>query len=429
MRRGSTVMARVLYIVHRFWPYAGGSEQMFLELARRSVLAGHDVSVFTTDAWDADHLAEAGYHRIAARTDTVNGVRIRRFRVRHSPVRGVIHRLLQLGFPAHLLRLAPVPLLPGLMWWARFGQREFDLVHAGVFPHLPLFGAAERYCRRHRIPLVCHPMLNLGEPYRADRNQEFLSPAHIRMLAAADRVLTHTNYEAEVLMRKGIRSERISVTPPAVDVAGATGGDGGAFRRRHELSDPIVLQVSTQTADKGSTTTVEALKSLWRAGWSVDLVLIGQVRRDFADYMAAQPAAVRARIRLLDYVDESEKKDAFAACEVFVMPSRADSFGLVYLEAWLNRRPVIGCFAGGVPQVIDDGDDGFLVPFGDAGMLAEYLATLLSDRTRLTHMGERGRAKVIARYDWQRTTRTVLEVYDALLGARPPARDAIRTSC
>ncbi len=413
-------MARVLYIVHRFWPYVGGAEQVFFELARRTAAAGHAVSVFTTDAWEADHLGEPGYQRVAARQDQVDGVPIRRFRVRHIPrLRAFARWLHALDLSPRLDGLALAPFVPALMRWARFGRREFDLVHAGVFPHLPLLQAAAQYCRRHRIPLVCHPMLNLGEPYRAEHDQEFLGPAHLATLASASAVLANTDYEAEVLARQGIDPGKITVASPAVDAAAMVGGDGAAFRRRHALTAPIVLQVSTQSIDKGSVTTVEALKHLWRAGWRVDLVLIGQVRRDFAAYWAAQPDAVRARVRLLDYVPQNEKKDAFAACDVFVMPSRVDSFGLVYLEAWLNQRPVVGCFAGGVPRVIDDGIDGFLVPFGDAGMLAEYLMMLLRDRPRAMRMGQRGRAKVLERHDWQRTAGRILQLYDTLLEPVP----------
>src|SRR3712207_7592070 len=54
-----------------------------------------------------------------------------------------------------------------------------------------------------------------------------------------------------------------------------------------------------------------------------------------------------------------DKRDLNAAGQVFCMPSRTDSFGIVYLEAWLNGVPVIGANAGGVPEVISDGVDGY----------------------------------------------------------------------
>jgi len=57
-------MAKVLYVIHRFWPYMGGAERHFFELARRTAALGHTVSVFATDAWDIEHLNHAGRKRI-----------------------------------------------------------------------------------------------------------------------------------------------------------------------------------------------------------------------------------------------------------------------------------------------------------------------------------------------------------------------------
>src|SRR3712207_8646872 len=79
-----------------------------------------------------------------------------------------------------------------------------------------------------------------------------------------------------------------------------------------------------------------------------------------------------------------DKRDLNAAGQVFCMPSRTDSFGIVYLEAWLNGVPVIGARAGGVPEIIDDGVDGYLVEFGDVAALANRIELLLDRKsTRL----------------------------------------------
>src|SRR5436190_5904813 len=76
-------VASILYVVHRFWPYQGGSERYFFEIARRTAADGHRVTVATTDAWDAGHLHFRRKKRIEKLTDDVDGVHIRRFRVRH----------------------------------------------------------------------------------------------------------------------------------------------------------------------------------------------------------------------------------------------------------------------------------------------------------------------------------------------------------
>ncbi|MBI3399925.1 MAG: glycosyltransferase [Acidobacteria bacterium] len=414
-------MASILYIVHRFWPYQGGSERYFFEIAKRTAAAGHDVTVATTDAWDAAHLHFRRRKRIEPLVERVGGMTIRRFRVRHFFYQQrILPRLSRLIPTRYPIFDRPHLLIPGLHWWLRTTSERFDLVHAGVFPHAPLIAAGSRYCRTHGVPLVCQPMLNPGEPYRAMSNEQFTSPKLLKLLDPAAAILTNTSYENDVLIEKGIPADKITVASPAVTPAEVMGGDGAAFRAAHGVTGPMVLQVSTQTHDKGSWHTIDAMQRLRVRHPDATFVFIGSVEQDFVKFLDAQPAEVRPRIRLLDYVSEQEKKDAMAACDVFVMPSRADSFGIAYLEAWLYGKPVIGCFGGGVPRVIDEGRDGFLVPFGDSHMLAELISGLLNDRALADAMGARGREKVLARYRWEDTHAVVQKVYrQCLYRGRP----------
>ncbi|MBZ5555663.1 MAG: glycosyltransferase [Acidobacteriia bacterium] len=420
-------MASILYIIHRFWPYQGGSERYFFEIAKRTAAAGHTVTVATTDAWDAGHLHFRRRKRIEPLVERVDGITIRRFRVRHFYYQQrILPRLSRLIPTRYPLFDEPHLLIPGLHWWLHTTRERFDLVHAGVFPHAPLMAAGARYCRRHGVPLVCQPMLNPGEPYRAMSNPQFTSPKLLALLEPAAAILTNTSYENDVLIEKGIPADKITVASPAVNPADVMGGDGAAFRAAHGITGPMVLQVSTQTHDKGSWHTIDAMQRLRVRQPNATCVFIGSVELDFVKFLDAQPPAVRKQIKLLDYVTEQEKKDAMAACDVFVMPSRADSFGIAYLEAWLYGKPVIGCFGGGVPRVIDEGRDGLLVPFGDSHMLAEYIDGLFEDRATAAAMGARGREKVLARYRWEDTDAVVQAVYRRCLNRGEPAAGAAR---
>lgn len=409
-------MASILYVVHRFWPYQGGSERYFFEIAKRTAADGHRVTVATTDAWDAAHLHFRKKKRIESLHEEVDGITIRRFRVRHFFYQQrILPRLSRLIPTEHPCFDRPHLLVPGLTWWLGHTSERFDLVHAGVFPHAPLMAAAAAYCKRHGVPYVAQPMLNPGEPYRAPENDQFVSPKLLRLLDPAAAILTNTSYENELLVEKGIPGEKITVASPAVNAAEVMGGDGAAFRAKHAVNGRMLLQISTQTHDKGSWHTVEAFRQLQQAGRPVTLVLIGSLEADFKKFFELQPESVRNGVRLLDYVSEQEKKDALAACDVFVMPSRADSFGIAYLEASLYQKPVIGCYAGGVPRVIQEGIDGYLVPFGDVDMLASQIALLLDDPARAAAMGARGREKVLARYQWEDTQKVVRDVYQRCL--------------
>jgi glycosyltransferase involved in cell wall biosynthesis len=93
-----------------------------------------------------------------------------------------------------------------------------------------------------------------------------------------------------------------------------------------------------------------------------------------------------------------------------------DSFGLVFLEAWAYRKPVIGAAAGGIPEVISEGSDGFLVPFGDVKRLAHHIATLLDDKALAQRMGEEGYRKVRRFYTWNVIFPRLEGIYLRLVG-------------
>jgi glycosyltransferase involved in cell wall biosynthesis len=173
--------------------------------------------------------------------------------------------------------------------------------------------------------------------------------------------------------------------------------------------------------DKGAVQAVEAVRRLWWAGREVELVLAGAVLSPFQGYLDELPAEERSRLHVLGSVDEGTKRDLLAAADVVAMPSRTDSFGIVYLEAWLYRKPVIGARAWGVSDVIEEGVDGRLVPFGDHDATAEALASLLDRPALRDEMGARGEAKVYRFHTWEKKYAAVRELYADLVAGKLPA--------
>ena len=112
-----------------------------------------------------------------------------------------------------------------------------------------------------------------------------------------------------------------------------------------------------------------------------------------------------------DYLQDDEKSSLFDALDVFAMPSRAESFGIAYLEAWLRSKPVIGARLGSTECIIDHGTDGELVALDDADELATCILRLLGDRERRLRLGSAGYGKTIARFTWDKVTDAVERLY------------------
>jgi len=391
----------ILHVCHRYWPCVGGSERYMQEISERLVRDGHTVTVYTTDAFDVELFWKPGWRRIPVREEEHNGVRIRRFPVRHLPFHFPL--TLTLGLlplrKVDLLIRQPSPVVPELMH--AIGD-DFDVVHTTSLPYNSILFAGYRLARRSGARLVTTPHVHTAEPGSDRGARMYMRSAQRWLLAQSDIVVARTPREADYLTARGFAAQRLRVIACGINPSELTGGDGPRFRARHGLStgEPIVFAVGTRAFDKGTQHLVEAMRVLWRGGTCATLVLAGGSQPDFRRFWRRQTREVRERTLVLDTVSEADKLDLLAAGQVFAMPSRSDSFGIVYLEAWSYGVPVIGADAGGVPDVITDGQDGLIVPFGDVATLASSIARLLDTPELRDRLGSAGRRKALGRWTW-----------------------------
>ncbi|MEJ2801967.1 glycosyltransferase family 4 protein [Comamonadaceae bacterium PP-2] len=112
-------------------------------------------------------------------------------------------------------------------------------------------------------------------------------------------------------------------------------------------------------------------------------------------------------------VDDTRLLQAYADCDLFVGPSLFESFGLVFVEAMRQGKPVIACDAGGMPEVVQQGVTGLLVPPGDAGSLEAAIERLLGDAWLRRTLGEAGLDAYRQRFSASRMAADSLPLYDA----------------
>jgi len=224
-------------------------------------------------------------------------------------------------------------------------------------------------------------------------------------------VVAQTKAERDFYVSRGADPTRVYVVGPGFNPDDLAGGDAARFRARYHLEHPIVYMLTKMSHDKGVTHTIEAMRQLWDAGSDAHLVLAGDILDTFDAYYARLPAAVKDRILLLGTISDEDKRDLLAAGDVLAMPSRTDSFGIVYLEAWAYGKPVVGARTWGVMDVIDDGKDGLLVPFGDVEALSQAFAYLLEHPAEAEAMGQRGREKAFGEHTWVHKYPQIRDLY------------------
>jgi len=393
---------RALVICPLYPPNRSGSALHMSRIAEAMAADGIEVTVWTTDAVDTHYMVDRSKRHTRTRNEDTGTLRIVRFPLHGWPLK---------HFDSYK-RIRDVK--PPWTWWlfrdpathtsmlnnALTGIHRFDLVVAGVLPHTPFLGAGAIVANKWHAPLVVFGLMHTGEPKRVEYLQEFLGHGVPNLLSRADKVICNTDAEVRVLEQRGIEPDRLVSIGPGVDEWDCLAGDAHRFRKQHAVYGSMILHMGTQTHEKGSHHTAESILNLRRRGMNVTGVFLGYVREDFELYLATKGPNDLEGLLVLGEVTDEVKRDALAATDILAMPSRADSFGIAFLEAWLNGKPCIGAFAGGIPYVIEDGVDGFLVPFGDAFGMSLYMETLIRNPDLAGTMGEWGREKVRKRFLW-----------------------------
>jgi glycosyltransferase involved in cell wall biosynthesis len=114
--------------------------------------------------------------------------------------------------------------------------------------------------------------------------------------------------------------------------------------------------------------------------------------------------------------------EVFERAQIVVVPSLGEGFGMVALEAMERGRPVIASAVGGLPEIVDDGRTGLLVPPSDADALAAAIRALAGDVVRAAAFGAAGRERALTAFSQERCTERTAELYRRALGAVRPRR-------
>jgi hypothetical protein len=162
--------------------------------------------------------------------------------------------------------------------------------------------------------------------------------------------------------------------------------------RTHVPGAPVrFLFVGRLEPRKGIDILLEAMKRVVQEGPEVELLVAGDrvPGEDPERILAGHPAA--RCVRFLGRVKDDELHRLYAECDVFVAPSRFESFGIVYIEAFSHATPVVAANVGGAARVIRDGKDGLLVPADDEDALADAMLRMAREPEERRRMGEAAR--------------------------------------
>ncbi|MBA4393947.1 MAG: hypothetical protein C0407_10380 [Desulfobacca sp.] len=391
----------IVALTHLFYPARGGSENSLLECSKELVKKGHRITVVTSNQITLEDFKNPRPNPSLPKDELKDGIRI--IRLPLSPKqRAFLAKSGALALRSHLIRgdylwyMAQIPYLPQMIKIAQ-GLNP-DLIYAVPFPTASIYYARVAG-QKMGCPWVIQPHLHVKDINASlMKNLRWLFPK-------ASAILTNTLAEKTYLMKQGLEEEKIHALGQGIDLSLFMEGNGRRFRSAHGLTDePLLLFLGRKVENKGIDTLLETMPLIWLKEPRTVLLLAGQSSPYYQDLFSRHPISRDPRILSLDNFPEEEKADLLSACDILILPSRVESFGVVFLEAWTQGKPVIGARIPAVEEMIAHGEDGLLVPYNDPHECAQAVTTLLKDPELRRAMGEKGRLKVFNHFEIGRVT-------------------------
>ena len=347
----------------------------------------------------------------------------------NAPTMVMRHKLTKLGFHGVELRL-PMPFGPGIrgiirtlafpfLFTLTFVQLTWLLKRHGiriVNLHYPTDNCMYFAVCRRLLPIKLVASIHGRDAFEQDRPKRSYSWAFRFMLRSSDVViLPSENYrqklaaaipsiaEKTIYIHNGVHTEHFA----------PRSNDGGIQQR-------YILCVAELQEYKAIDVLIRAAQPLLIGDPSLTLVLAGDgpLRAELEEL--ASSLKIRNQTMFLGTQDAPEILRLLHGCEVMVLPSRMEPFGIALIEAMACRTAVIACRVGGVPEIIEHEKSGLLVEPDNPGALSSALHRLLSNETLRRALADAAYHSVMARFRAAHNASAYLETFSSILMDAPP---------
>jgi glycosyltransferase involved in cell wall biosynthesis len=235
-------------------------------------------------------------------------------------------------------------------------------------------------------------------------------------LRAFDTVIAVSSAMKNELARAGIPQNRLKIIENAVDYTDIQGGVSSAIRKEIGAGPGTIIvgSIGRLSLERGYSYFLDAAKEVSEKYPTVKFLIAGD--GDLRDSLIAraQRLGIKEKIALLGF--RKDIKDIYAALDIFVSSSLRESFGLALVEAMVAGKPVVATAVGIAPEIIRNGDNGFLVKPGSAIEIKEAVTVLLSDDNKRKKMGVSARQTIGERFSRKKMAREYETVYRSLAG-------------
>lgn len=369
---------KINWVAPHFYPETGGVETHVEQISNYLIERGHSVTVHTSAvSVTKENLPETG---------ELGEIKIKRYRPSFNR-------------SFYMSRFKPVFYLG-------------DIIVMEGYPSLTNDFIVKKYYGR--FPMVIYIQGVVLPVSGTARRMKGLYDAMVgvKTLNLADRLIAMTELEKKWCAGEGISTDKIDIIPNGIPKEAFKRYDSNAPKKKFGL-DRYLLFVGRMYQEKAPLHLVNALGNLKDDFPDLGVIFAGPDQGEAVKVSAlAKEKGLEDRVVYAGKVEEQEKYELLAGCEALVLPSQFEAQGIVFIEAWTQKKPVIGTNVGGVPYIIKDGETGLLYDYGDMDALTGHIRTILENPKEAKRLGDTGFAEVGEKWRWPVVIDRIEKVYE-----------------
>ncbi|UCE75083.1 MAG: glycosyltransferase family 4 protein [Methanomassiliicoccales archaeon] len=389
---------RILKLCVRFPPAPGGVEFQMLKICKELKKRGHDVQVFASDLY-----SEIPWKKLDKRYTNIEGIPVKRFKA--YSLKGDMQ----------------YSVIPSMM--RTIFKGKWDIIHAHSYGYFPSHVGAWA-SRAKRGKFIFTPHFHPGETTWGGKRRMKIRSLYDRYLAEgvmekACKIICVSKGERKLLIDAGITPEKIVIVPDSVDILRFEGLREGSFKKTYDIKDDFVLFVGRLAKNKGLEYLIEAMPEVLRSFPQTKFVLIGEDEGMYKKLMGrAKVLGIEHSVLFTGSLNDKSVSQAFIDCDIFVLPSEFEAFGIVLIEAMAAKKPCVATKVGGMPYVVKDGETGILVDYGDSHQLGTAICELLGDEAKRAAFGSAGRQLALKNFAIEKVVDRLENVYREVADTR-----------
>ena len=382
----------ILHVVPSFAPCFshGGVVNASYQIAKKQVEKGHNVSVYTTDNCSERLKFENNYNV------DVEGIKVFYFK----NISNKFKNKLTIDTPISLVN------------YLKKTINDFDIIHIHEHRHsLAIF--THRYAVKNNVPYVLQAHGSVLPFFQKEKLKEVFDKLWgFNILYDAKCVFALTEVEKEQYQKMGIKNEKIEIVPLGINLNEYDNlPQSGLFKSKYNIgeNEKIILFLGRIHEIKGLDLLIKSFNEIQND--NVKLAIVGG-DYGYKEYLNTliNDNGLNEKVIFPGVLTGSDKIEALIDCDIFVMPSRYESFTTSGLEAMACNKPLILTKNNHIHTWVED-NVGLTCDF-DVDDLARCMSTLLNDESLCKQFGKKGRKLIEEKYDWDKVINQIDKIYE-----------------